>query len=157
MIDKDPRENLQKFRNEAEEGERSFIRIKSGKVVKKRERKTENNSVPTKARCKRIDNLADCKITNRFNDKHSKPFSTEAFTDNKLNCFFANARSLVNNLNFEDLQTYASEFNLHIVGIAETWLNENVMDGEICLIDYTAYRKYSQGVKFGRGGGVILY
>ena len=67
-----------------------------------------------------------------------------------------NARSLINNLNIEDLQTYAVECNLHIIGIAETWLHENVSDGEINLKGFTVYRKDRHSVKPGRGGGVVL-
>ena len=47
--------------------------------------------------------------------------------------------------------------NLHIIGIAETWLHENILDGEISLKGFTLYRKDRQEVKTGRGGGVVLY
>ena len=49
---------------------------------------------------------------------------------NELNCLFVNARSLSNNFKMEALQMYVDELNLHIIGIAETWLHENIMDDE---------------------------
>ena len=52
---------------------------------------------------------------------------------------------------------HAVENSLHIIGIAETWLHENVSDEEISLQGYTVYRKDRQFVKPGRGGGVVLY
>jgi hypothetical protein len=52
---------------------------------------------------------------------------------------------------------YAIELNLHIIGIAETWLNENVMDAEIQLEGFITYRKDRKAVKDGRRGGVLLY
>ena len=70
--------------------------------------------------------------------------------DNKFNCLFVNARSLINNLKIEDLQMYAVDYNLHIVGIAETWLQENVSDEEIYLKGFTLCRKDRNSFKPGR-------
>ena len=76
---------------------------------------------------------------------------------NGLNCFFVNARSLLNNFKLEELHNYAIEHNLQIIGIAETWLNSHVGDGEISINDFTMYRKDRSCVKLGKGGGVLLY
>ena len=74
---------------------------------------------------------------------------------NGLNCFFVNARSLVNNFKIEDLQLYAADLNLHIIGIAETWLNDNIANSEVCLRGFTMYRRDRLNIKEGRGGGVL--
>jgi len=52
---------------------------------------------------------------------------------------------------------YAVEYNLHLIGIAETWLHEDISDGEVNLEGFTLYRKDRHSVKSGKGGGVVLY
>ena len=49
---------------------------------------------------------------------------------------------------------YASEANLDIIGVAESWLTEYVSTSEIALDNFTVYRKDRCKVKLGRGGGV---
>lgn len=89
------------------------------------------------------------------NEKVNKVSST--LSVNGLNCLFVNARSVISNFKIEELQMYAIELNLHIIGVCETWLHENILDGEISLEGFTLYRKDRQAVKPGRGGGVLLY
>ena len=43
-----------------------------------------------------------------------------------LNCLYVNARSLVNNLKIDELKAYVVDFELDIIGITETWLNERI-------------------------------
>src|SRR6266536_3735464 len=43
------------------------------------------------------------------------------------------------------------------MGIAETWLNENISLAEIEVEGYTIYRKDRENVKTGKAGGVALY
>ena len=74
-----------------------------------------------------------------------------------LNCMFANARSLMSNLKLEELQAYAKEKDLDLIGIAETWLSDKILNSEIKLEGYTLHRKDRSTVKEGKGGGVILY
>lgn len=74
-----------------------------------------------------------------------------------LNCIFINARSILNNLKLSELQLYANEQKLDIIGVAETWLNDNVDSSEVSLDGFTTYRKDRSEVKVGRGGGVLLY
>jgi hypothetical protein len=55
------------------------------------------------------------------------------------------------------LREYAVERNLHIIGIAETFLDNRVDDAEISIYGYESYRKDRYVVKEERQGGVILY
>jgi endonuclease/exonuclease/phosphatase family metal-dependent hydrolase len=55
------------------------------------------------------------------------------------------------------LREYAVKRNLHIIGIAETFLENNVNEAEISIYGYKCYRKDRYVVKEGRQGGVILY
>ena len=70
---------------------------------------------------------------------------------------FVNARSVLNNLKLKELRLYAEDKKLDIIGIAESWLNDNVADNEIAIDNFTVYRKDRAVVKDGKGGGVILY
>ena len=47
--------------------------------------------------------------------------------------------------------------NIHVIGIAETWLTDNVENSEISLDGFILYRKDRKAVKLGKGGGVLLY
>lgn len=75
----------------------------------------------------------------------------------KLNVLFINARSLNNNLKLQELQFYIKEYDLHILGICETWLNDNITDAELFIKDFCMFRKDRNLVKDGRGGGVLMY
>jgi ribonucleases P/MRP protein subunit RPP40 len=75
----------------------------------------------------------------------------------KLNCLFVNARSISNNFKVEELSMYANIDNLDIIGVAESWLNEDILTSEISLEGFTVYRKDRSFIKGGRGGGVLLY
>ena len=71
---------------------------------------------------------------------------------NKLNCFYANARSVVNKL--EELELYVHEEKPHIIGITETWGNSKIENSEISFDGYQTFRKDR---KDRIGGGVLLY
>jgi endonuclease/exonuclease/phosphatase family metal-dependent hydrolase len=66
-----------------------------------------------------------------------------------------NARGLLSKIDV--LREYAVERNLHIIGIAETFLDNRVDETEISIYGYKSYRKDRYVVKEGRQGGVILY
>jgi hypothetical protein len=66
-----------------------------------------------------------------------------------------NARGLLSKIDV--LREYAVERNLHIIGIAETFLDNRVDEAEISIYGYKSYRKDRYVVKEGRQGGVILY
>jgi hypothetical protein len=75
----------------------------------------------------------------------------------KLNCMFVNARSVLSNFKIEELTAYTKQNDLDVIGIAETWLTDNILQPEVSLNGYTLYRKDRCTVKQGRGGGVMLY
>ena len=70
---------------------------------------------------------------------------------------FINARSILNNCKIDELTSYVVKYNLHIIGVAETWLNDNVNNVEINLENFSVFRKDRSAVKVGKGGGVMLY
>ena len=55
---------------------------------------------------------------------------------------YVNARSLVNNLKIGELKAYVVEFDLDIIGITETWLNEGISNSEIAIKNFSIYRKH---------------
>jgi len=83
--------------------------------------------------------------------------SGQKFTVNSgnLNCFYANARSLINKI--DNLELYAVEEKPDIIGITETWALETIGDGELSLEGYTMFRKDRIIGEKLRGGGVLLY
>ena len=72
-----------------------------------------------------------------------------------LNCLYVNARSLVNNLKIE-LKAYVVEFDLDIIGITETWLNEVISNSEVAIENFSMYRKDRSDIKGRRAEGVIV-
>ena len=49
------------------------------------------------------------------------------------------------------------EYNLHIIGIAESWLTGNVDSSCVNIADFNLYRRDRDSLKDSRGGGVLLY
>jgi len=75
--------------------------------------------------------------------------------DQILNCLFINVHSILNNLKIDELQAYDVLHDLHIIGIAESWLNDRVDNSEIQIDNFIIYRRDRDGGS--RGGGVLLY
>jgi hypothetical protein len=44
-----------------------------------------------------------------------------------------------------------------VIGVAETWLHDNVTDAEISIDGFKLYRKDRSRVKPGKAGGIVLY
>ena len=63
-----------------------------------------------------------------------------------------NARSILNKKNELDIMVY--EIKPHIIGITESWANNDITDAELGLEGYVMFRKDRMGR---RGGGVLLY
>ena len=63
----------------------------------------------------------------------------------QLHCLYVNARSVVNNLKIDELKAYVIEFELEfeldIIGITETWLNEGISNSEIAIENFSINRK----------------
>ena len=53
-----------------------------------------------------------------------------------------------------ELNTMVDDIKTHIIGITESWANNDVIDAELGLAVYAMFRKDRMGR---RGGGVLLY
>ena len=84
-------------------------------------------------------------------DKQDKTIKGDSKTRNikKCKCFFTNARGLVRKM--DELREYIKEFELDIIGVAETWPNEKIDKVEVSIDRYTAYQKDRKEVKEARG------
>ena len=71
--------------------------------------------------------------------------------ETNLKCMNFNARSIVNKL--DELQLYIDTEKADIIGIIETWLNEEISDVELNINDYAIFRHDRLNKT---GGGVIL-
>ena len=58
-------------------------------------------------------------------------------SDFKIGCL--NVRGLLNKM--DEMRTIATECNVDIMGICETFLDDNVADNEICMDGYTVVKK----------------
>ena len=63
-----------------------------------------------------------------------------------------NARSILKKV--DNLKTRIEEENPDVVGITETWLNNDILDKELHVINYNIIRKDRHDYK--KGGGVML-
>ena len=71
--------------------------------------------------------------------------------ETNLKFIYFNARSIVNKL--DELQLYIDKETADIIGITETWLNEEISDVELNINDYTIFRHDRLNKT---GGSVIL-
>ena len=70
----------------------------------------------------------------------------------EIKCVCLNARSIINKKN--ELNIMVDEIKPHIIGITESWANNDITDAEMGLEGYVMFRKDRIGR---RGGGVLLY
>ena len=63
-----------------------------------------------------------------------------------------NARSIINKKS--ELNIMVDDIKPHIIGITESWANNDITDAELGLEGYVMFRKDRIGK---RGGGVLLY
>ena len=70
----------------------------------------------------------------------------------EFKCVCLNARSIINQKN--ELDVMVDEIKPHIIGITESWANNDMTDAELGLEGYVMFRKDRMGK---RGGGVLLY
>ena len=63
-----------------------------------------------------------------------------------------NARSIINKKN--EINIMVDDIQPHIIGIAESWANNDITYADLGLEGYTMFRKDRKGR---RGGGVLLY
>jgi len=57
---------------------------------------------------------------------------------NKKNCFYANARSIVNKR--DELELYVKEEKPQLIGITEAWTNADINNSELNISGYTVFR-----------------
>ena len=70
----------------------------------------------------------------------------------ELKCVCLNARIIINKKN--ELDIMVDEIKPHIIGITESWANNDITDAELGLEGCVMFRKDRMGK---RGGGVLLY
>ena len=70
-----------------------------------------------------------------------------------IKCVCLDARSILKNRKNE-LDIMVEEIKPHIIGITESWANNDITDAELGLEGYVMFRKDRMGR---RGGGVLLY
>ena len=69
----------------------------------------------------------------------------------EIKCVCMNARSIINKKN--ELNIMVDDIKPHIIGITESWANDDITDAELGLEGYVMFRKD----RIGRRGGVLLY
>ena len=72
--------------------------------------------------------------------------------DNMI-CYLTNAQSFLNKYD-ELISTVIDIIHPHIIGITESWCDQEINEGEIYIAGYTVYRQDRMDA---RGGGVLLY
>ena len=70
----------------------------------------------------------------------------------EIKCVCLNARSIINKK--DELNIMVDDIKSHIIGITESWANNDITDAELGLEGYAMFRKDRLGR---RGGGVLLY
>ena len=70
----------------------------------------------------------------------------------EIKCVRLNARSIINKK--DELNIMVDDIKPHIIGISESWANNDITDAELGLEGYAMFRKDRMGR---RGGGVLLY
>ncbi len=69
----------------------------------------------------------------------------------EIKCVCLNARSIINKKN--ELNIMVDDIKPHIIGISESWANNDITDAEMGLEGYVLFRID----RIGRRGGVLLY
>ena len=70
----------------------------------------------------------------------------------EIKCVCLNARSIINKK--DGLNIMVDDIKPHIIGITESWANNDITDAELVLEGYAMFRKDRMGR---RRGGVLLY
>ena len=84
-------------------------------------------------------------------DRRSKKIQRNT-SESGIKCVYLNARSIINKKS--ELNIMVDDIKPHIIGITESWANNDITDAELGLERYVMFRKDSIGK---RGGGVLLY
>ena len=84
-------------------------------------------------------------------DRRSKKIQGNT-SESGIKCVCLNARSIINKKT--ELNIMVDDIKPHIIGITESWANNDITDAELGLEGYVMFRKDRMGR---RGGGVLLY
>ena len=84
-------------------------------------------------------------------DRRSKKIQRNT-SESGIKCVCLNARSIINKKS--ELNIMVDDIKPHIIGITESWANNDITDAELGLEGYVMFRKDRIGK---RGGGVLLY
>ena len=84
-------------------------------------------------------------------DRRSKKIQRNT-SESGIKCVCLNARSIINKKS--ELNIMVDDIKPHIIGITESWANNDITDAELGLEGYVMFRKVRMGK---RGGGVLLY
>ena len=83
-------------------------------------------------------------------DRRSKKIQRNT-SESGIKCVCLNARSIINKKT--ELNMMVDDIKPHIIGITESWANNDITDAELGLEGYVMFRKYRMGK---RGGGILL-
>ena len=83
-------------------------------------------------------------------DRRSKRIQRNT-SESGIKCVCLNARSIINKKT--ELNIMVDDIKPHIIGITESWANNDITDAELGLEGYVMFRKDIMG----RRGGVLLY
>ena len=72
---------------------------------------------------------------------------------NNLKCLYLNARSIINK--FHLFEAWINSIKPDVIGVTETWANEDILDSELSLDGYDIFRRDRPVDRV--GGGVLLY
>ena len=84
-------------------------------------------------------------------DRRSKKIQRNA-SESGIKCVCLNARSILNKKT--ELNIMVDDIKRHIIGITESWANNDITYAELGLEGYVMFRKDKMGR---RGGGVLIY
>ena len=84
-------------------------------------------------------------------DRRSKKIQRNT-SESGIKCVCLNARSIIHKK--PELNIMVDDIKPHIIGITESWANNDITDADLGLEGYVMFRKDRMGK---RGGGVVLY
>ena len=74
-----------------------------------------------------------------------------------LTCFYTNMGSVFSYNKRDELYMHKLEHKYDIVGLSETWANDNTSHSELNIPGYRVYRKDRNNIFKSKGGGVAMY
>lgn len=71
---------------------------------------------------------------------------------NKLKVLYTNIRSVLSQGKLDEIKCYVEEEKIDVVGLTETWLQEDVLDSEIGIPGFRLFRRDRKSIEKKRGG-----